>query len=101
MSAFLGAIYVFLVLRRDVLRRNGTAVDAAVATLFCNGAVHSFSLGLGGGFIMTIHSGGEFHSLMAREVAPAAASATMFVNASKGASSKGDKFFVRIEISNQ
>ena len=34
---------------------NGTAVDAALATLFCNGVVHSQSMGIGGGFIMTIY----------------------------------------------
>jgi gamma-glutamyltranspeptidase len=33
---------------------NGTAVDAALATLFCNGVVHSQSMGIGGGFLMTI-----------------------------------------------
>ena len=34
---------------------NVTAVDAALATLFCNGVVHSQSMGIGGGFIMTIY----------------------------------------------
>ncbi len=76
---------------RDVLRRGGTAVDSAVATLFCNGAVHSMSMGLGGGFVMVLRKGGEFHSLMAREVAPKAASTYMYVNATKGASTIGKK----------
>jgi hypothetical protein len=34
---------------------NGTAVDAALATLFCNGVVHSHSMGIGGGFLMTVY----------------------------------------------
>ena len=42
---------------RDVLAKRGTAVDAAVAVLFCNGAVTSQSMGIGGGFIMTIYLG--------------------------------------------
>ncbi len=75
----------------DVLRRNGTAVDAVVATLFCNGAVHPHSMGIGGGFVMTVYLAGrdEAMTLVARELAPAAATRDMFANRTEGASRKG------------
>lgn len=37
-----------------VLRENGTAVDAAIATALCVGVVNSFSSGIGGGGFMVI-----------------------------------------------
>ncbi|TRY75769.1 hypothetical protein TCAL_12699 [Tigriopus californicus] len=72
---------------KDVLKRNGTAVDAAIAALFCDGVVHPASMGLGGGFIMTIFikSENKVYSLMARETAPQNAFETMFVNDSYAA----------------
>lgn len=72
---------------RDVLKRNGTAVDAAIAALFCDGILHPASMGLGGGFIMTIFikSENKVFSLMARETAPKNAFQTMFVNNSYAA----------------
>ena len=42
------------------MKKNGTAVDVAIAVLVCNGAVHSHSLGLGGGFFMTIYIKAQF-----------------------------------------
>ena len=64
---------------RDILQKKGTAVDAAIAVLFCNGVVTSESMGIGGGFIMTVHlANGTALSLVARETAPAAASRDMF-----------------------
>ena len=73
--------FFFLFLSRDIFRKNGTAVDAAIAVLFCNGAVHSHSLGLGGGFFMTVYIKSENKSyfLNAREVAPLGASMNMFL----------------------
>ena len=65
---------------RDVLWRNGTAVDAAIATLFCNGLFSCHSMGLGGGFVMTVYRKnlGIVDTLDARETAPAAATVDMF-----------------------
>ena len=62
------------------MREGGTAVDAAIAGLFCNGVYSSQSMGLGGGFMMTIYDSKtkRSYSLNARETAPAAASVNMF-----------------------
>ncbi|BGP56748.1 hypothetical protein JCM8202v2_004378 [Rhodotorula sphaerocarpa] len=38
----------------DILRENGTAVDAAIGTALCVGVVNSFSSGIGGGGFMVI-----------------------------------------------
>ena len=65
---------------REILKKKGTAVDVAIAVLVCNGAVHAHSLGIGGGFFMTIFikSEGKSYFLNAREMAPLAANKTMF-----------------------
>uniref|UniRef100_A0A182MZ66 Gamma-glutamyltransferase n=1 Tax=Anopheles dirus TaxID=7168 RepID=A0A182MZ66_9DIPT len=68
----------------NVLRRNGTAVDAAIATLFCEGVTCPQSAGLGGGFLATIYirETRTAQALVAREVAPAGATRDMYVNKS-------------------
>ena len=38
------------------MREDGTAVDAAVAALVCNGVYNSHSMGLGGGFLLTLYN---------------------------------------------
>ena len=38
-----------------ILEAGETAVDSAVATMLCNGAVHPQSSGVGGGFVMTVY----------------------------------------------
>jgi len=55
-------------------------VDAAIATLLCEGAINIQSMGVGGGFLMTIYLREEKTtvSLNARETAPAAADKNMF-----------------------
>lgn len=63
---------------------NGTAVDAAIATLFCEGVTVCQSMGLGGGFIATLYNKerGKIDTLVARERAPLKAHKNMFVNMS-------------------
>ena len=48
-------------------------MDAAIATLFCNGLISSQSMGIGGGFLMTIYdrSSKKVTTINARESAPA------------------------------
>lgn len=64
----------------EILRKNGSAADAAVAGLFCVGVVNTQSMGLGGGFLLTYYerSSGKAYTLDAREVAPAAAYEDMY-----------------------
>ena len=72
------------------MKKNGTAVDAAIASMVCNGAVHSHSNGIGGGFFMTIYKKvtNEVKFLNAREKAPSYATKDMFQN-SKANSQRG------------
>ena len=65
---------------KEILEEGGTAVDAAVAALFCNGIYSCHSMGLGGGFLMTIynHSAGTAEVLNARETAPGLTTEDMF-----------------------
>ncbi|XP_033238764.1 glutathione hydrolase 1 proenzyme isoform X2 [Drosophila pseudoobscura] len=64
----------------DILSRNGSAVDAAIAGLLCNGLLTLQSMGIGGGFLMNVYSRKERHatSIDAREVAPYAAEPDIF-----------------------
>ena len=66
---------------RIMEQKNGTAVDAAIAALFCNGVVHPMSMGLGAGFVMTVYIRRErkTYALIARETAPRGATRDMFV----------------------
>merc|ERR1712142_356311 len=65
---------------KDILQEGGTAVDAAVAALLCNGVYNSHSMGVGGGFLMTIynHSTNTAEVLNARETAPGLTTEDMF-----------------------
>ncbi|XP_076363352.1 scoloptoxin SSD14-like isoform X5 [Tachypleus tridentatus] len=63
-----------------MLEKNGSAVDAAIATLLCMGVMNPHSSGLGGGFIMTIYKRDEklVKVLESREMAPQKATEDMF-----------------------
>lgn len=63
------------------MSKGGNAVDAAIATMLCDGALCPEYMGLGGGFLMSIYNAKtkKVMSINAREVAPAAATAEMFV----------------------
>jgi len=64
---------------KNVMMRGGNSFDSAIATMYCNSVVNSQSMGLGGGFIMTINlANGTSKALIARETAPAAAYKDMF-----------------------
>ncbi|KAL0883007.1 hypothetical protein ABMA27_016494 [Loxostege sticticalis] len=75
---------------RQILAKNGSAVDAAIAAMFCNGLLNQQSMGLGGGFFMTVYIKEEekAYFVNARETAPGAATQDMYNtnpdNASKG-----------------
>jgi gamma-glutamyltranspeptidase/glutathione hydrolase len=67
----------------EVLKRGGTAVDAAVAMQAVLGLVEPQSTGLGGGAFMTFYDAktGKTLAYDGRETAPAGASPTMFLGA--------------------
>lgn len=75
----------------DVLERGGSAADAAVATMFCEGVTCPQSTGLGGGFVMTIYTkeSRKVETLIARERAPGAASENMYQGMPENASQVG------------
>lgn len=74
------------VLGADILKRGGSAVDAAVTVSLCLGSVNSFSSGIGGGGFMIARitdagsSNVETLALNFREKAPGAASKDMYEN---------------------
>ncbi len=75
----------------DVLRRGGTAADAAVAVSFALAVVYPEAGNLGGGFFAVGHqeAKGETWMLDARETAPAAVTRDTYRNLPSGASLRG------------
>ena len=69
----------------EILRKGGTAIDSAVATLLCQGATNVHSSGIGGGLFMVVYIKklGKAWFYNGREKAPANASKDMFVNNSQ------------------
>lgn len=70
------------IIGRDVLRRGGNAVDAAVATGFALAVTLPRAGNIGGGGFMLVHLAQQKKTIAIdyRELAPAAATPTMFVN---------------------
>lgn len=64
-----------------MLNDGGSAVDAAIATLLCEGIILPHSMGIGGGFFATIYtkSTRKIETLVAREMAPSRSRKDMFI----------------------
>ena len=41
---------------RQILEKNGTTMDAALAAAICNGVMNGHSMGIGGGCLITVYS---------------------------------------------
>ncbi|CAF1282486.1 unnamed protein product [Adineta ricciae] len=65
----------------QILEKNGTTMDAALAAAICNGVMNAHSMGIGGGCVIVVYSKkrNKAYSLIARERAPLAAHSTMFI----------------------
>lgn len=71
--------------KNSKILQHGSAADAAIATMFCEGVAVPQSCGLGGGFFLTVYtkSTGKVETLNAREAAPQAATPNMFEGEAK------------------
>lgn len=85
---------------RDVLQRNGSTVDAVITVQLCLGLFVPQSMGIGGGFYMTIYDKKSQKVVVidARERAPGASTENMFLgNASLSEKGKW-KWWLKISI---
>ena len=66
---------------RNILQKGGTAVDSAIAALFCIGVYNMHSAGIGGGGFMVVYKKStKFEEVIDfREEAPGRANRTMYV----------------------
>ncbi|WP_448679225.1 gamma-glutamyltransferase [Pseudomonas nicosulfuronedens] len=64
----------------EVLKKGGNAVDAAVATAFTLAVTYPEAGNIGGGGFMTLYVEGKPYFLDYREIAPKAATKTMYLN---------------------
>ncbi|OAI91214.1 gamma-glutamyltransferase [Pseudomonas putida] len=64
----------------DILKKGGNAVDAAVATAFTLAVTYPEAGNIGGGGFMTLYMDGKAYFLDYREVAPKAATRTMYLD---------------------
>ena len=64
----------------DTLNSNGSAVDAAIAAIFCLGVINMHSSGVGGGGVMLVYNRNlkKAQVIDFRETAPAATTSDMF-----------------------
>ena len=71
-----------LILGRDFLKKNGSVVDAAIATSFCLGLFSMHSTGIGGGGVMLVYKRGTktLETFDYRETAPGKSREDMFVD---------------------
>ncbi|XP_048582764.1 glutathione hydrolase 1 proenzyme isoform X2 [Nematostella vectensis] len=70
---------------RDIMhKKNGSAVDGAVAALFCIGIINMHSAGIGGGGFITVYNRSSMSAEVFdfREEAPGASNTTMYINSS-------------------
>jgi gamma-glutamyltranspeptidase/glutathione hydrolase len=76
----------------EMMRAGGSAVDAAIATQMVLGLVEPESSGIGGGAFMMVYDPKTKHttSFDGREMAPASATPTMFLDASGQPRNKGE-----------
>ena len=76
----------------DVLRKNGSAVDAAIASLLCVGVVNLHSTGIGGGGFMLYYNATSGNTTVFdfRETAPLLGSKYMYNGTAEGSTTRGE-----------